>query len=101
MDRLAEIYIRRKGEYNQQIRSALLAVPKFGHDGSQEAAEWVKKTLHIYCNALKSVENCPRDGIYTAGYYALAVPNFIDRALTKNTLSGYVKSIKKRVESGK
>jgi hypothetical protein len=30
-----------------------------------------------------------------------AVPNFIDRALTKNTLSGYVKAIKKRVESGK
>ena len=29
------------------------------------------------------------------------VPNFIDRALTKNTLSGYVKAIKKRVESGK
>ncbi|KQC11005.1 MAG: hypothetical protein APR62_10820 [Smithella sp. SDB] len=30
-----------------------------------------------------------------------AVPDFIDRALTKNTLSGYVKSVKKRVESGK
>jgi len=29
------------------------------------------------------------------------VPDFIDRALTKNTLSGYVKAVKKRVESGK
>jgi hypothetical protein len=29
------------------------------------------------------------------------VPNFIDKALTKNTLSGYVKAIKKRLESGK
>lgn len=35
--------------------------------------------------------------IETAG----AVPAFIDRALTKNTLSGYVKAVKKRVESGK
>lgn len=35
--------------------------------------------------------------IETAG----AVPAFIDRVLTKNTLSGYVKAIKKRVESGK
>ena len=34
--------------------------------------------------------------IETAG----AVPAFIDKALTKNTLSGYVKAIKKRVESG-
>jgi hypothetical protein len=30
-----------------------------------------------------------------------AVPQFIDKALTKNTLSGYVKAIKKRVETGK
>lgn len=29
------------------------------------------------------------------------VPNFIDRALTKNTLPEYVKAVKKRVESGK
>lgn len=29
------------------------------------------------------------------------VPDFIDRALTKNTLSGYVTAVKKRVESGK
>ena len=34
--------------------------------------------------------------IETAG----AIPGFIDRALTKNTLSGYVKAVKKRVESG-
>lgn len=29
------------------------------------------------------------------------VPDFINRALTKNTLSGYVTAVKKRVESGK
>jgi hypothetical protein len=29
------------------------------------------------------------------------VPNFIERALTKNTLSGYVTAVKKRVESGR
>ncbi len=29
------------------------------------------------------------------------VPDFIDRALTKNTLSGYVTAVKKRVEAGK
>jgi formate C-acetyltransferase len=80
-----------EGEYNQQIRSALLAVPKFGHDGSQEAAEWVNKTLHIYCNALKSVENCPRDGIYTAGYYALNVNDVYGKktpALPSGRLAG-------------
>jgi len=35
--------------------------------------------------------------IETAG----PVPNFINRALTKNTLSGYVMAVKKRVESGR
>jgi formate C-acetyltransferase len=62
-----------EGEQNQQIRSALLAVPKFGQDESREAQEWVNRVLQIYINALNSVENCPRNGIYTAGYYALNV----------------------------
>ena len=48
----------------------MLNVPKFSHDGSREAVEWVNKTLQIYVNALKSVANCPRRGIYTAGFYA-------------------------------
>ncbi len=43
-----------EGEYHQQIRSALLAVPKFGHDESREAVEWVNKALQIYVNALET-----------------------------------------------
>jgi pyruvate formate-lyase/glycerol dehydratase family glycyl radical enzyme len=62
-----------EGEYYGQIRKALLAVPKLGHDNSPEAVKWVNKTLEIYCNALKQVPNSPRGGIYTAGYYALNV----------------------------
>ncbi len=56
-----------------RIREALMAVPKFGEDHSTEAVRWVNKTLEIYNNALKQVPNCPRDGIYAAGYYALNV----------------------------
>ncbi len=62
-----------EGERNQQIRNALLDVKKFGHDESPKAIEWVNRVLQIYVNALNSVENCPRGGIYTAGYYALNV----------------------------
>jgi formate C-acetyltransferase len=80
-----------EGEYNQQVRSALLEVPKFGHDGSREAVVWVNKTLQIYVNALKSVANCPRGGIYTAGYYALNVNDVYGKktpALPSGRLSG-------------
>ncbi len=62
-----------EGERNQEIRRALLDVKKFGHDESREAVAWVNKVLQIYINALNSVENCPRNGIYSAGYYALNV----------------------------
>ncbi len=62
-----------EGDRNQKIRTALLDVKKFGHDGSREAIEWVNRVLQIYVNALNSVKNCPRNGIYTAGYYALNV----------------------------
>lgn len=62
-----------EGEHYQAIRSALLRVPKFGDDGARKAQEWVNKSLEIYVNALNSVEDCPRGGIYTAGYYALNV----------------------------
>ncbi len=61
------------GEVGQQIRNALLAVPKFGQDDSPEAVNWVNRTLQIFVNALKQVPNCPRSGIYAAGYYALNV----------------------------
>ncbi len=62
-----------EGERNQQIQEALLAVPKFGDDSSRKTAEWVTKVMCIYNNALASVKNCPRDGVYSAGYYALNV----------------------------
>ncbi|HUN55300.1 MAG TPA: pyruvate formate lyase family protein [Smithella sp.] len=62
-----------EGDDYRQIQVALLAVPKLGQDESSEAVNWVNKTLQIYCNALKQVPNCPRGGIYTAGYYALNV----------------------------
>jgi formate C-acetyltransferase len=80
-----------EGKYYQQVRLALLDVPKFGHDGSNEAVEWVNKTLQIYVNALKSVANCPRGGIYTAGYYALNVNDVYGKktpALPSGRLSG-------------
>ena len=64
-----------EGEINQQIRAALLAVPKFGDDSSHEPADWVNTVMAIYNNALESVENCPRNGRYSAGYYALNVSN--------------------------
>jgi formate C-acetyltransferase len=51
----------------------------------------VNKTLQIYVNALKSVANCPRGGIYTAGYYALNVNDVYGKktpALPSGRLSG-------------
>lgn len=62
-----------EGEKNEKIREALLQVPKFGDDSSEKASEWVTKTMEMYNNALDSVPNCPRNGKYTAGYYALNV----------------------------
>ena len=62
-----------EGEPHRSIREALQAVPKFGQDDAPEAAQWVNRTLQIYINALKQVPNCPRNGIYSAGYYALNV----------------------------
>jgi len=62
-----------EGAHRQKVREALLAVPKFGQDESAEAVHWVNRTLEIYVNALKQVPNCPRNGMYTAGYYALNV----------------------------
>ncbi|PKL41305.1 MAG: hypothetical protein CVV44_01335 [Spirochaetae bacterium HGW-Spirochaetae-1] len=62
-----------EGDHERQIRSALLAVPKFGDDSSRDAARWVTKVMEIFNIALASVENCPRGGVYSAGYYALNV----------------------------
>ncbi|MBW2648638.1 MAG: radical SAM protein [Deltaproteobacteria bacterium] len=81
-----------EGEYYQQIRSALLEVPKYGDDASQESQDWVNKALQVYVNALNSVENCPRGGIYTAGYYALNV-NIIYGLKTPALPSGRLKGV--------
>jgi formate C-acetyltransferase len=64
-----------EGEFNQQIRAALLSAPKFGDDYSPEPPKWVNVVMQIYNNALDSVPNCPRNGRYSAGYYALNVSN--------------------------
>jgi formate C-acetyltransferase len=80
-----------EGEKYQQIRDALLAVPKFGDDSSQEATEWVNRVLEMYNKALESVPNCPRNGRYSAGYYALNVCNRYGKntpALPSGRLSG-------------
>lgn len=81
-----------EGEKNQEIREALLAVKKFGHDDSPQAVEWVNKTLQIYINALNQVSGCPRNGIYTAGYYALNV-NDVYGAKTPALPSGRKKGV--------
>ena len=62
-----------KGEFNEEIHKALLSVPKLGDDGTEGPTKWVNKSMEMFVNALNSVDNCPRDGIYTAGYYALNV----------------------------
>lgn len=62
-----------EGEKFIKVRQDLLAVPKFGDDVSSEPAKWVTKVMEIYNKALLSVPNPPRNGIYSAGYYALNV----------------------------
>jgi len=79
-----------EGEFNQRIRSELLKVPKLGDDISDSPKKWVNKTMEVFVNALKSVENSPRNGIYTAGYYALNV-NIIYGLRTQALPSGRLK----------
>ncbi len=81
-----------EGDRHGAVRKALLAVPKFGHDGSPEAVEWVNRVLEIYVKALDSVANPPRDGIYTAGYYALNV-NDVYGAKTPSLPSGRLRGV--------
>ncbi|MEX2719182.1 MAG: pyruvate formate lyase family protein [Candidatus Sigynarchaeum springense] len=73
MDVIKAIDANFQGDYYKRIRAALLAVPKFGDDSSREATEWVNKVMAMYNKALESVPNCPRNGRYSAGYYALNV----------------------------
>lgn len=80
------------GPHNRKIREALLAVPKFGQDGSQEAVDWVNKTLQVYVNALNQVPNVPRGGRYSAGYYALNVSDVYGKK-TPSLPSGRLKGV--------
>jgi formate C-acetyltransferase len=80
-----------KGKKYRQVRKALLSVPKFGDDSSLEASDWVSKVMAMYNTALDSVDNCPRNGRYSAGYYALNVCNRYGKntpALPSGRLSG-------------
>jgi formate C-acetyltransferase len=63
------------GEAGGRIRAALLAAPKFGDDSSPEPTRWVNRVMGMFNAALESVPGCPRNGRYSAGYYALNVGN--------------------------
>lgn len=79
------------GEKGAQIRAALLAVPKFGDDSSPVATAWVNRVMEIFNGALDSVENHPRKGRYSAGYYALNLANIFGKntpALPSGRLKG-------------
>ncbi len=62
-----------EGDYNQGIRAALLAVPKFGDDDSPRAHVWVNRVLQAYVSALNAAAHPSRNGKYVAGYYGLNV----------------------------
>jgi formate C-acetyltransferase len=81
-----------EGEGNRRIREALLEVPKFGQDDSKAATHWVNRTLQIYVDALRQVPNCPRNGIYVAGYYALNVSDVYGKG-TPSLPSGRLKGV--------
>ena len=86
-DVVAAIDANFEGERNERIRSALEHAPKFGDDAAPEPQYWVNKVLEMYVRALQSVPGCPREGIYTAGYYALNV-NIVYGAKTPALPSG-------------
>ena len=81
-----------EGESNQKVRAALLAVPKFGDDSSPEATAWVNRVMAMFNEALDSVGSCPRNGRYSAGYYALNVANIYGKS-TPALPSGRLKGI--------
>ena len=81
-----------EGDTGAKIRAALLAVPKFGNDSSPEATAWVNRVMDIFNRALDSVENCPRNGRYSAGYYALNLANIFGRS-TPALPSGRLKGV--------
>jgi formate C-acetyltransferase len=81
-----------EGPRGAEIRAALLAVPKFGDDGSPAPRAWMNVVLGIYTEALRSVPGCPRGGIYTAGYYALNT-NIVYGQKTPSLPSGRLRGV--------
>ena len=81
-----------EGAAHQKVREALLAVPKFGEDGDNEAADWVSKVMEIYNKALEHCPYATRNGQYTAGYYALNVNDRYGRK-TQALPSGRLKGV--------
>jgi formate C-acetyltransferase len=79
-----------QGEH-EAVRNALLDIPKFGDDSSAKASQWVSRLMEMFNIALASVDNCPRNGVYSAGYYALNVSDRYGKktqALPSGRLSG-------------
>ncbi|KPA14735.1 formate C-acetyltransferase, partial [Candidatus Magnetomorum sp. HK-1] len=81
-----------EGDYYQEIREELQKVPKFGDDLNPETHKWVNKVLQVYVNSLNSVKGSPRNGKYTAGYYALNV-NIVYGENTQALPSGRLKGV--------
>jgi pyruvate formate-lyase/glycerol dehydratase family glycyl radical enzyme len=79
-----------EGADHQQIRQALLAVPKFGDDASPEPHAWVNRVLRCYVEALKAIPHPSRNGQYVAGYYGLNV-NLVYGKKTPSLPSGRVR----------
>ena len=80
-----------EGETNQKVRVALLAAPKFGDDSYPEATAWVNRVMEMFNLTLDRLENCPRNGRYSAGYYALNVASIYGKstpALPSGRLEG-------------
>ena len=68
---LAAMEANFEGMEHKQLRDDLLAIPKFGDDGSAKPAEWVTAVMKIYNEVLEQCPYAVRNGNYTAGYYAL------------------------------
>ncbi len=73
------------------LRAELKAIPKFGENKSPQSAVWVSKVMEMFNIALAQVPNVPRNGIYSAGYYALNVSDrygLVTPALPSGRLKG-------------
>ena len=81
-----------EGDKYIQLKKDIDVITKYGDDSSNAPSKWVTKVMEIYNNALDSVPNCPRNGQYTAGYYALNVSDIYGKK-TQALPSGRVKGV--------